>query len=89
MSWLSKIFGKKPIEETYSPPSTEKAKDEGIWIVHWTAFHYKYDGWAEPINKFKVFKSQLEAELHKEQIEIANKLIGNIWTHEVRIEKQS
>lgn len=89
MKWIRKIFGEKPIKETYSPPiSNTPTQEKGIWVVHWTAYKYKYSDWADVLDKFKVFTSEMEAELFKEQIDIAHDLIGNIGYFKSRIEKQ-
>lgn len=89
MKWIRKIFGEKPIKETYSPPiSNAPTQEEGIWLVYWTAYKHNYSGWADVLEKFKAFNSEMEAELFKEQIDIAHDLIGNIGYFKSRIEKQ-
>lgn len=88
MSWLNKIFGKKPIQETYSAPKISDAKEQEIWIVYWDAFQYEFINSAKVLRKFKVFHNKLDAELYKEQIDIANELLGNICRNSAEIEKQ-
>lgn len=87
MNWLQKMFGKNPVEETYAPP--QKADEtQGIWIVYWKSCKHAYSDYAKVSTKFKVFNNKLEAELFKEQIDIANTLLDNQGFARTRIEKQ-
>jgi len=75
MSFLKKIFGEKPIKETEHKTHQVQPKKDGVWVVEWFSRFGDYSN--DTKLQYKTFLNGTEAELFKEQLEIAHKMLRN------------